>query len=344
VHIAYVEDRPTDIFAMRRIFRDNQDVTISACDRLDALRAASSALIDLLLIDIMRPDAISLEDDIEAARKITPAPILFLTGMDCETVRERAIRSGAEAVISKASVSAHVIREFAENAAARSRLTSPARMRAAPAPPEGRLDWLSENPGVALFEGPLCYIESALEEVSATLAGGSGASVESTCADAHAAIALMREVGRRDFRMVNDCDASGALSACKRNVIRKAVALGVPFTLDVQSPARIRTIGYERSAQIGLEALITGFLHRAAALGGRLRVKLHSRADEVFLEMSGDFPLIDGAKEFFPTHAGEAGDQDFARVCLQCGAALLGLRREQILVAAASDQRVSIYL
>ncbi len=118
----YVEDNAVDAQVIRKMAEGADDLSLTTSRGLDDIASHSSETrLDGVLIDIYRPDTISIENDIERVRKVSPAPIAFVTGGEVGDLRARAIQAGAEGVFSKAALSPAIIQEVFHNAAMRRR-------------------------------------------------------------------------------------------------------------------------------------------------------------------------------------------------------------------------------
>jgi DNA-binding NarL/FixJ family response regulator len=323
MHIRYVQDTKADGIAVRKIFEHDKDVQISCCARNEEFCAAPANLpIDVLLIEMRRRGAASPEEDVKRARQCTTAPIVILTGADTPEIHERAMRAGADAVMSKEAVSAELICKVAEDARSRARPAASASKEKSlfdlPAP---------RNPVLAQLDAPLAFLEQELERL---LHGGEGDDRRAAAPMTLLAIArYARQLGAREVRRSVECDAADILAAMREGLFEAAAELGAPLLLDVKAPAKFLLVGSALDAKLGLEAIVLGLLYRCAP-GGRLRVTVECDGDETRLRAKGDLPLIADPAAFFPDAS--AVSADFGAAALQSGAALLGLRREQCVV------------
>lgn len=336
MHIRYVENMKAEVLAFKKMFEHRSDVFVSACARIDDVGARRGAPpIDLLLIDVTRPDIISVEEDVRTARKYTSAPIVFLTGDDSGPMRDRVLRSGAASLVSKAVMSTEMIYRFVENAKAGSALPRPGEACAA-GPQRG------SSPLFPGWDNVLDYLERGTECV-----GGSSETVEEAEAvwpgDRRRVLSFLRRLGKRDLQDSQECDAARLLADLREELIEAAAERGVPLLVDVEPPAKFYVIGAPIDARLGLEAIVLG-LASLCRTGCRLRVKLASGGDQTALTATtdGEFGVDLGA--FFAEEASCIPAGSLALAALQCGVALLGLRREQCDLSAIERGVVEILL
>lgn len=335
MQIQYVEDTPADVVALRRTLACRTDISMQSCARIDQLaRSTPNDPIDLLLVDIMRPDAESMETDVRIARRVTDAPILFLTGLDPADLLDRAFRAGADGVLKKGYTNADTLSQFADNARARGRLG-----RAADAAdPEGETavrqpkDWLLPAIPLHAVERPLALLDAAarmLRDGPERFGVGTNhlthrLSKTATC---------LHRLAVRSFDGVADCDASAILKALLPDLISEAEAMGVQLTADIREGIHFAALGDANCARDGLQALLTALLERSRT-GERLRVSLGWIDDQACLSIASDRRLVESADEFFPAALAASSDDRYTAE-LHCAAALLALRPEQIRIGTA---------
>ncbi|MEO0398051.1 MAG: response regulator [Pseudomonadota bacterium] len=110
----YVEDNEFDATAVKRMFASVKDHNVTVSTSVDELSTYSS--IGGVILDIYRPDSMSIEDDVSRVREVSRAPIAFVTGGDVSDYRKRAIAVGAEGVFEKSALSADIIQQIFFNA------------------------------------------------------------------------------------------------------------------------------------------------------------------------------------------------------------------------------------
>jgi len=332
MHIRYVENTKAEVLAFKKMFERQSDVFVSACARIDDVGARRGAPpIDLLLIDVTRPDIVSVEEDVRTARKYTSAPIVFLTGDDSGPMRDRVLRLGAASVASKEAMSTEMIYRFVENAKAAS--TEPGSGEACARTPTG---------STPVFPG----WDNVLDYLARETDGASDRAEEAELVgrgDRRRILSFLRRLGRRDLQDSQECDAARLLADLREELIEAAAERGVPLLVDVAPPAQFYVIGAPVDARLGLEAIVLG-LASLCRRGCRLRIKLAEEGDQTALtaRTDGAFGVDLGA--FFPEEPSGIPAGSLALAALQCGVALLGLRREQCDLSAVERGVVEILL
>lgn len=339
MHIHYVEDSKLDARAMRHVLAGESDILLDISEKLDDVGSVEPALpIDVLLIDVVRPDAISLETDVSSARRFTQAPILFLTGLDPAQVRQRAMAAGADAVLRKGNISGDMLRQFAENAHARARIRDQQREH----------DELEEAEFAILplmaIDGPLASVEQGLTR----LAQRSGAASRLSDVDAiqqHIdTLRHVRRLGARDLRQRSDCDAATMVQAIAVRAHAQAQNAGVRLSFGYEDNAWFTALGSRLDALAGLEALILGFIGHCRRLD-RLHIQVRKHGDSAAIEIASNRALFENREALFgdasnPLNVGISS----ASAHLQCAMALLMLRAEQIRIVSDHGQLIEIDL
>lgn len=114
MRVHYVDDSRLDMMLVSRMFEHDNAVTLRTGEVLkDILETGVISDDDCVLLDVMRPDSHSLEDDVSAVRKVTRAPVIFVTGMPVEAVRTQAVAAGAVDVLGKDHLTRDIILETA---------------------------------------------------------------------------------------------------------------------------------------------------------------------------------------------------------------------------------------
>ncbi|MEM9706051.1 MAG: response regulator [Pseudomonadota bacterium] len=118
--IHYVEDNQIDAKLMLTMADVDNEIDVTVCRTLEDMQSdQASGPNDYVLLDVYRPDSVSVEDDIARVRAMSSAPIAFITGGEVEDLRVRAIQAGAEGVLNKDVVTSAVLKQVFQNAVAR---------------------------------------------------------------------------------------------------------------------------------------------------------------------------------------------------------------------------------
>jgi len=340
MQIRYVQDARKRAIDLKKLLGLDEGFNLGVCKRFEELGAGSGAPLDVLLIDATRADRIALEDDIRTARKYTDAPIVFVTGGENGQIRARGLQAGAEAVLARDRITSSLIREVVERAATRRR-ADPAKPRSGAKPPPSGSEACRDAPNAALRTS-LAYVEQGLARLDLNAEACLDAPANPPTADLLTILGYARRLLGRDARSSCECDGAALLSALHSDLIDAASAAGVALLIEAPAPAKFLVVGGREDARLGLEAIVIGLL-RACEKGSRLRIDLRAEGDETRLRATGDAPLVRDLCAFFPPE-GEDAELDYAKSSLRCGAALLGLRPEQIDLAEKGRGVVQICL
>ncbi len=128
--VHYVDDNPADGALVRHTLQVDSGLQVRHALSIDQLM---NELIrndaDCILLDVIRPDSISMEDDIRRIRERTNAPVVFISGSVAEDIRAQGLQAGAYAVIEKTVMRSPVLKQILTNAQAVSR-SQPSEFRA----------------------------------------------------------------------------------------------------------------------------------------------------------------------------------------------------------------------
>ncbi len=123
--ILLLEDNPGDAGLIRAALRDSADgkFQLVHVERLDAaLQCLKQSAFDLLLLDLLLPDAGGLESLIRVKETAPSLPIVIMTGIDDEAVAIEAMRSGAQDYLIKGQAESGMLRRALRYAIERKRI------------------------------------------------------------------------------------------------------------------------------------------------------------------------------------------------------------------------------
>jgi DNA-binding NarL/FixJ family response regulator len=325
MQVRYVQDARKRADGLKKLLGRAADLDVGVCRGFEELGAGAAAPLDVLLIDVSRANRITLEDDIRTARKYTDAPIIFVTGGENGQIRTRALEAGAEAVWPRDEITSSLIRAVAKQAATRRHASAKSRggSKTTLSHPES----CREAPNGAL-RASLAYVEQGLARLDLHAEAGVEAKPHPPAGDLLTILGYARRLVGREARSSCECDGAALLAGLDGDLVDAAAAAGVALLVEAPAPAKFLVVGGPEDARLGLEAIVVGLL-RSCEKGSRLRIDLRAEGDETRLRATGDAPLVGDACAFFPPE-GEEAEFDYARSSLRCGAALLGLRPEQI--------------
>ncbi|MEM6414367.1 MAG: response regulator [Pseudomonadota bacterium] len=111
-----VDDNRNERVLMKQLLHGKSDLDIRTSERPESIASADYLPeIDYILVDINRPDALSIPSDVERIRKHSSAPIAFVTGGDIGDYRARAIEAGAEGLFEKHALSPELLSQTCLN-------------------------------------------------------------------------------------------------------------------------------------------------------------------------------------------------------------------------------------
>ena len=338
--IHYIEDNERDARLIKLIAGSDTDLNFRISTTLSELtQFAMDKSVDCILLDVQRPDAVSLEDDIRKVRALTDAPIIFITGGDVDALRNDAMRAGAEAVLEKATLSSGVLKQIFWNAKSRSDM---ARSRAqetgdpeleVPAPS----DWPNYNLNV--IDLPLMFVETTIINLRTRMSERDATVMQ----ELQEVISSLRSYSRSDLSRDSRISLAETLSSIREEMEALATARDMTLLMH-DEPSWHTQMGSANVFLAGLKCLLRGYV-LAGQAGDRMFLRLEKTDCDAKLVMTTSRNMLDGAHIFFP-HNHIAQDLSLAALCfLQTGALLLGLREQQIeFHTGPATQQVIIHL
>jgi PAS domain S-box-containing protein len=113
MHVLLIEDNEDDALLIRDALsrQDGELFTVDWADRLETgLAQLASARVDAVLVDLSLPDSQGLEIVDEVRKERHDAAVVVLTGLDDETVAERALSRGAQDYLVKGRLTGDALR------------------------------------------------------------------------------------------------------------------------------------------------------------------------------------------------------------------------------------------
>ena len=321
MHLHYIEDDLSDAVLIQRLLEARGNVQVSISQSLaDFIPATERARDTGVLVDIRRPDALSIEDDMAKLRARTPAPIVFITGGETEAVRERAITAGARDVIAKDSLRADDLHRLFRLP------TDTADVELEDeeiAPPH-----IMPNFGLQQLHVPLIYLERELCGLSDAMCG---TSQQAAIAEVHGmikAVQAMRAFADADLKRtapipLHDVVAT-VLHSCEVYAAQKQIDL-----LQQGEWSWFSQAGNARLAHLGLHHLIHGVISEAPC-SSRIRLNMEKSNGGAKLTILTDMSILDSTRIFFEDNVDGHTRGIAAASAFRLSATLLGLRPEQV--------------
>ncbi|MFC6196564.1 response regulator [Ponticaulis profundi] len=326
MHIHYVEDDNLDAILLTQMAKVVQDLDIRVSRSLGELREQMAEKgVDCVLLDVIRPDARSLEDDIRRIREMTDAPIVFITGNDAEDMRNRALRAGAKALIEKATVSSEVLKQIFYNLGQGDELEERASLLQTPLEPD------DEFPASILPNHNLDRLNLSMKCVQETLRSFRSSLSE----DDRFRLDFVDDL-MDDLRSFAQSDLTGSsrvpLSVCLLGMEQKlrnfAEVRGVDFELQLEESWHTQ-IGSDMLTPAGLFRLIAGCLMMAEA-DDHVHLRLERTENGSKLAITSNRRMVQDVSRLFETQI-EPDNVDLAGFCsMQVGLLLLGVGSTQV--------------
>lgn len=123
--VLLVEDDPDDAELIQELLSDEKDYSfkIQWVTRLEkALNSLSTALYDVILLDLSLPDSFGLQTVVEIYKKAPAVPLVVLTGLDDDAAAIDVMRQGAQDYVLKGKISGSILVRIMRYAIERNKL------------------------------------------------------------------------------------------------------------------------------------------------------------------------------------------------------------------------------
>lgn len=121
MQLLYIDDSPEELFMVSNMLSRDPSIKLRTKGRLVGSISEQSDPPDCILVDVRRPDAFSLEDDVRYLRGVSNAPIIFVTGGEAEILRREALSVGADGLLQKQGMTCELIVQTVSNALLRTK-------------------------------------------------------------------------------------------------------------------------------------------------------------------------------------------------------------------------------
>ena len=329
--VHYVEDNDLDALLMTNLTRKESDLKIERCRSIEDLRlhlAHHDA--DCVLLDLMRPDALSVEDDIIAIRKLTNAPVVFITSSDGDHFRKRAIQAGAEALIEKAALSSDVLKQIFYNVMSR-----PVSGAVALSEPHAdRADMQREPLGLGLpnvnldrLNLPLRFMQQSIGHLKLAQKYEDRLVME----DLEDLTDDLRTFAQSDLTQSSRVALDIVLSGLKQQLAIYSGRRGVMLRMALEACC-FDLVGPAELCGIGLNRIISGFLIGAKA-GDSIFVRSEKSDEGAILHIQSTCGLLDEKEALFDSFGTGEPESLAAIASLQVGILMLGLSPQQVQIS-----------
>lgn len=325
--IQYVEDDPVFGFLVSEMFREDENYDLLIKPTLaDVQSSPELKKTGFFLLDVNRPDTISIERDFEVIRELTPAPVAFVTQGDTSKLRPRALRIGAEAVIDKDELNSSLLRQLVVNARSR---------RAA----ELQEESMSENQ-VSSLRAPLDYLEFGLGVLDDIMLETGKFESREFVSHLRATARALKQYANEELSVQSAQSLNTLIEQIQGRIYRHALARDIGLRMDWE-PSRFTQIGSNALAQLGVQHLLDGTLRCAGRGDG---VWMFGEKDETtgdsVLKVHMSRPILPSETIFFPGGKSPNALGLDAVSSLQLGALLLSLSQEQVQLSSDGRQQL----
>ena len=331
--IHYVEDNDLDARLMAAMTRTDRDITVSISHTLEELKDhIHDAKADCIVLDMMRPDSLSIEDDIRRIRELTEAPVLIVTSSDADMFRARALQAGADALIEKTMLSSDVLKQIFYNISSRA---EPAKIEPlAPAPEPESIDTdLFEEPalGEALLPNsqlerlnqPLRFLQKTISE----LLPKQSYENRLILGDVEDLVDDLRTLAQSDMRETSRVSVLRTMKYLEHHLAVYAGCRGLKLRISVEDCHFVQ-MGPPELARSGINQLLTGLLS-ACEKGDLLLVRAEKTTHGVLMQMTMSHGLLGDTDTLFDPDIEVGNDQLGALASVQAGIVMLGVGRAQ---------------
>ncbi|HBH89578.1 response regulator [Ponticaulis sp.] len=321
MRIHYVEDNALDAKILTEMVGEERDIQLNISERIeDFQRLSQLGPADFVLLDVRRPDAISIEDDIKRVREFTDAPIVFVTSDDAENMRQEAVSSGAEAVIDKIDLSSKLLKQILAN--------SKWRRKAPDQPAEGKVSSRDIKRSVESLRGPFSYIELSLQTLLETMEDSGRSSTADYVAHLLETVRAIRAYSEDDLSQATRTPIHELLLETAERVSSTAQSKQVNLVFETET-SWFTQIGSRPLATLGIQHLVAGIL-RACEKGDRVSIRSERHEDGIALNIFVSRAVIPSKEALFDlTKAAPSLGLD-SKASLQLGLTLLSVPPEQV--------------
>lgn len=317
MQVLYIDDNEIDARYLAMKARAYEDFVLTTSNSLT--HVASTVLpdeLDCLLIDINRPDAVSIEEDVAKVRNRSNVPIIFVTGGEANDFRSRAQLAGAEAVVDKRSLSVELVQQLAVNARGRGVLGKPASTR------EGAVDRFSPTESRLLL---LDYLDVCLWRRHR----------DQFATDIRRSIRAMRFLSGQDRHEGDGVELGTRLKAVSCELAALADRRMTHLSIEMNED-QFAAIGPSHCVEMGLICLIGGLI-RAGPLGNAVSARIFAHNGGPAILFSSTNPIPVTLEDLYQTRKPHDSRELGIYLAICSGIALLGLRQDQIHVTSHGD-------
>lgn len=328
MRIHYVEDNPKDAELLSRMVEDDKAIQLTVSAKInDFVDQRLQDVTDFVLLDIRRPDAVSIKDDIARIRKFTNAPIVFVTSDSSDGVRQEAFESGAEAVLDKNELNSNLLRQVAINSMQKHIFRPNSNQQETEANKRRRRNELEQS-SLAHLKEPFAYVEMSLQTLYDAMVDSGRDTTANYVSHLLETMKAIRTYAEDDLTVSTRTAIHDLLVESAERVSRTAKARLVDLVIEAET-SWFTQMGSKPLAGLGVQHLIDGLL-RGLNAGDRMSVRSERDNDGIALNIFLNRPIIKSSIELFDLSKASPTLGSDAKASLQLGLMLLGVTADQV--------------
>jgi FOG: CheY-like receiver len=329
MRIHYVEDNDNDAELFSRMVREENGVEILVSSRLeDFEKSGSREQTDFVMLDVYRPDAVSIEDDIRRIRAFTDAPIVLVTSDGSDSVRRQAFEGGAEAVLDKGDMNPKLIRQIARNSTLRHKITTEIRLEDAMPVIEPRVSSEDMKSNLSSLQSAFSYIEYSLQTLFEAMQDAGRENSAEYIRHLVDTVKAIRAYSQDDLSQATRTPIHELMMGTAQHVSQDARQRGIDLIFEAES-SWFTQMGSRPLAALGLNHLIGGLL-RACSKGDRVSVRSERDDNGIALNIFLSRVVLNSVDALFNMDAANPTMGFDAKASVQLGLTLLSVPKEQV--------------
>lgn len=325
--IHYIEDNAQDAALFSRMIRERGDVELTVSPRVDEFEnSGDGSRTEFILLDVHRPDSVSLEDDIARIRKFSNAPIMVLTSDQSDGLRQEAMEGGAVGLVDKNSVDANVLQQFALNFALRHQLSHTGDIAGSNDEPALKSEEIKAP--LASLVGTFSYLESSLQLLHEAMEDSGRENSADYVKHLIETVGALHAYARDDLTKSTRAPIHELLVDTANRISKEAMSRKIDLVMKTEN-SWFTQIGSKPLAALGLNHLIDGLM-RSCQAGDRISLRSEREENGISLNLFLSRAIVSNAEELFNLeHATPSMGFD-AKASVQLGLTLLTVTQEQV--------------
>ncbi len=335
--IYLAEDDPIFRQIFQNTLKSDDRFVVSLFSSLEELvHSDHQANPDLIVVDVMRPDSISMENDVERIKSKYDSPYVFVTSGEAEELRERAFGLGAEGVFDKSDLNVASLRQLVLNSKARRKHT--VANRNGVRTEDSVKDWTA-------LKAPLSYLESGLSTLSEVMQETGKVGSLEFVEHLRETLQAIKQYMQDDLSQESGGSLDLLIQQSVLRIQRLAQTRQINLRVDWESTG-FRQMGSGALVQLGVQHLLEGVLRCCRASDG---VWMQGEKGEIpnssIIRVHLSRRVLPSKEILFPDASAPDHIGLDALSSMQLGAMLLLLSEQQVKLSTESKQQLlSVYL